>query len=192
VSLRHALLGALAERPRTGYGLLRHFEESLSYAWPASHSQIYPELARMLEEGLISEKELGPRNSRTYAITSEGLQEVRRWLAETDPERRVRSDAILRTFFLWLLEPTDARAQVERELAYWQDVLDELEAIRSKPRGRSRKEHAYGLALEGGIRMTEARIDWLLWALEEVSSPAWRSARATAEEASSTPSASSG
>ena len=52
--------GLLAEEPRTGYGLLKHFEQSLAYAWPASHSQIYPELARLLAAGLIREGERAP------------------------------------------------------------------------------------------------------------------------------------
>jgi PadR family transcriptional regulator, regulatory protein AphA len=181
MSLRNALLGALADRPRTGYALLRHFEQSLAYAWPASHSQIYPELARMLEDGLIAETETGPRNSRTYALTESGLAEVRRWLRETDPDRRVRSDAALRTFFLWLLEPDEARAHLEREQEHWRGILDELEAIRAAPRGSDRKEHAFLLALEGGIRSTEARLEWLEWALGEVSSRAWRSSSAAPE-----------
>jgi len=181
MSLRHALLGALADRPRTGYELLKHFEQSLAYAWPASHSQIYPELARLQEDGLIAETETGPRNSRTYALTEVGLGEIRRWLSETTPDRRVRSDAALRTFFLWLLEPDDARTQLERERAHWRGILDELEAIRSGPRGPERKEHAFLLALEGGIRSTEARLEWLDWALEQVSSRAWSAASATPE-----------
>jgi PadR family transcriptional regulator AphA len=180
MSLRHALLGALADRPRTGYGLLKHFEQSLAYAWPASHSQIYPELARLLEDGLIEETETGPRNSRTYALTDAGLEEVRSWLRETTPDRRVRSDASLRTFFLWLLEPSEAESELERERGYWQGVLAELEAIRAEPVGRSRKEQAYRLALEGGIRTTQARLEWLDWALEQVRSPAWRRARVAA------------
>jgi PadR family transcriptional regulator AphA len=181
--LRHALLGALAEHPRTGYGLTRHFEQSLAYAWPASHSQIYPELARLLEDGLIEETETGPRNSRTYAVTETGLRELRHWLTETTPDRRVRSDAALRTFFLWLLEPEVAQAQVERELAHSRRILEELEAIRAEPRGPTRKEHAYLIALEGGIRSTETRLEWLAWALEQVSSPAWTSADAEPEAA---------
>jgi DNA-binding PadR family transcriptional regulator len=179
MSLRHALLGALADRPRTGYALLKHFEQSLGYAWPASHSQIYPELARLLEDGLIEQTETGPRNSRTYALTDAGLEEIRRWLRETDPDRRVRSDAALRTFFLWLLEPVEARAQLERERAYWQDVLEQLEAIRAQPPGTTRKERAFRIALEGGIRTVQARLDWVEWALEQVRSPAWRSASST-------------
>lgn len=181
MSLRHALLGALADHPRTGYALLRHFEQSLAYAWPASHSQIYPELARLLRDGLIAETETGPRNSRTYAVTDSGLREIRRWLTETTPDRRVRSDAALRTFFLWLLEPEEARAQLEQEQAHWRGILEELEAIRAEPRGPTRKEHAFLLALEGGIRSTETRLEWLAWALEQVSSSAWGTAGAAPE-----------
>jgi hypothetical protein len=99
---------------------------------------------------------------------------VRRWLRETEPDRRVRNDATLRTFFLWLLEPEEARAQLERERAYWQRILGELEAIRAEPAGTSRKERAFRLSLEGGLRTVAARLEWLEWALGEVSSPAWR------------------
>jgi DNA-binding PadR family transcriptional regulator len=173
MSLRHALLGALADRPRTGYALLKHFEQSLAYAWPASHSQIYPELARLLDEGLIEQTASGPRGSRTYALTGAGLSEVRRWLRETEPDRRVRSDAALRTFFLWLLEPEEARAHLERERGYWVERLTELERIRGEPRGPTRKELAFGIALEGGIRSIRARIDWLDWAAEAIA-PAGR------------------
>ena len=59
MALKYALLGSLADQPRTGYELLKHFEQSLAYAWPASHSQIYPELARLLEDGLIEQTESG-------------------------------------------------------------------------------------------------------------------------------------
>src|SRR5918994_3743523 len=121
MSLRFALLGALADRPRTGYELLKHFEQSLAYAWPASHSQIYPELARLRDDGLIEQTGAGARNSKTYAVTDAGLAEIRHWLRNTEPDRRVRSDAALRTFFLWLLEPEEARDELERERSYWRE-----------------------------------------------------------------------
>lgn len=182
MSLRHALLGALADDPRTGYGLLKHFEQSLAYAWPASHSQIYPELARLLDEGLIEEAAAGPRRSRTYAISDSGLAEVRRWLRETTPERRVRNDAALRTFFLWLLEPDEAVEQLERERTFTRERLAEFEAIREEPTGETRKGRAFRLALEGGIRTTQARLDWLDWAIEQVGSEEWRAAPTFASE----------
>jgi len=173
MSLRHALLGALADRPRTGYALLKHFEQSLAYAWPASHSQIYPELARLREAGLIAQTDTGPRNSRTYSVTPDGRAEIRRWLGETEPDRRVRSDAALRTFFLWLLEPEEAALQLEAERAYWRGVLDEFERIQVEPTGDDRKSRTFRIALEGGIAGVEARLAWLDDAIAEVRSPGW-------------------
>jgi DNA-binding PadR family transcriptional regulator len=173
MALRYALLGALADRPRTGYELLKHFEQSLAYAWPASHSQIYPELARLLANGLIEQTGSGARNSKTYAVTDTGLAEIRRWLRDTTPDRRVRSDAALRTFFLWLLEPEVASKQLERERDYWRGVLDEFLRIREEPTGHNKKARTFRIALEGGIGVVEARIAWLDDAIAEIRSPEW-------------------
>ena len=175
VSLRHALLGSLADQPRTGYALLKHFEQSLAYAWPASHSQIYPELARLLDEGLIEQTETGARNSKTYAVTDAGLADMRRWLLETTPDRRVRSDAALRSFFLWLLEPAEAEQQLGEERSYWQGVLEEFRRIEDEPTGDNKKARSLRIALEGGIRTVEARLAWLDDAIAEVRSQEWKS-----------------
>src|SRR5262245_52686318 len=174
MALRFALLGSLADQPRTGYALLKHFEQSLAYAWPASHSQIYPELGRLLEDGLIAQTGTGPRNSKTYAVTDAGLREIRRWLRETEPDRRVRSDAALRTFFLWLLEPTEAEEQLETERTYWQGVLDEYLRIQDEPTTRDKKGRTLRIALEGGILVAQARLTWLDAAIAEIRSAGWK------------------
>jgi DNA-binding PadR family transcriptional regulator len=174
MALRYALLGSLADHPRTGYELQKHFQQSLAYAWPASHSQIYPELARLLEDGLIEQAGAGARNSKTYAVTEAGLDQVRTWLRDTPPDRRVRSDAALRTFLLWLLEPDEAREQLERERAYWQGVLDEFLRIEDEPTGHNKKARTFRIALEGGIRTVEARLAWLGDAIAEIESDDWR------------------
>jgi DNA-binding PadR family transcriptional regulator len=173
MALRYALLGALADQPRTGYALLKHFEQSLAYAWPASHSQIYPELARLLDDGLIEQTGSGARNSKTYAVTERGLAEVRRWLRESEPDRRVRSDAALRTFFLWLLEPAEAVERLDAERTYWQGVLDEFLRIQDEPTGDNKKSRTFRIALEGGIAGVESRLAWLEQTIAEIRSPEW-------------------
>jgi PadR family transcriptional regulator, regulatory protein AphA len=171
MSLRHALLGVLAHESRSGYALLKHFEQSLAYAWPASHSQIYPELARLRADGLIEQTGSGARGAKTYATTEAGLDEVRRWL-RTEPDRRVRSDAAVRVFFLWLLEPEEAAAFLRAERDRYLVLHAELERIQAEEEPRSPKQRAYRVALVGGLLTFEARIRWAEWALEEVSS--WR------------------
>lgn len=168
MSLRHALLGALAYGPRTGYGLLKHFQGSLAYAWPASHSQIYPELARLRAGGLIRQTAAGPRGSKTYELTADGLAEVRRWLRDEDPDRTVRSEAALRVFFLWLLDSGEAAAYMEREAEYQRALLEEFEAIAAAESSPPDRKHvAYRVALEGGLRVTRARLEWAEWAADQ-------------------------
>ena len=170
-TLGHALLGLLADRPRTGYGLLKHFEQSLAYAWPASHSQIYPELAKLLDAGLIREGEPSPRGGRPYEITAAGLEEVRRWLRETEPSRTVRSEATLRLFFLWLLEREEAEAYLRGEAERARRVLADLEEIAAQEDPDSPKTRAYRLALELGLRTTRARLEWAEWSLKAAARP---------------------
>ncbi len=171
MSLRHALLGVLAYEPHSGYALLKHFEQSLGYAWPASHSQIYPELARLLEQGLIEQTGSGARGAKTYASTEAGIDEVRRWL-RTEPDRRVRSDAAVRVFFLWLLDPAEAAAFLRDERDRYLTLHAELERIQAEEEPVTPKQRAYRVALVGGLLTFEARIRWAEWAIEEVSS--WR------------------
>ncbi|MGB0972936.1 MAG: PadR family transcriptional regulator, partial [Mycobacterium sp.] len=41
MSLRFATLGLLAQRPGSGYDLLKRFEKSMANVWPATQSQLY-------------------------------------------------------------------------------------------------------------------------------------------------------
>jgi PadR family transcriptional regulator, regulatory protein AphA len=159
-TLGHALLGVLAEGPRTGYALVRHLAQSVAYAWPASHSQVYPELARLREAGLIRETGAAPRGGRVYEITDAGLAEVRRWLRETEPSRTVRNEAVLRLFFLWLLEPEEAEAYLRGEAEQARATLEELERIAEQEDPDTPKTRAYRTALELGLHAARARLAW--------------------------------
>jgi DNA-binding PadR family transcriptional regulator len=159
-TLGHALLGVLAEGPRTGYGLVRHLAQSIGYAWPASHSQVYPELARLREAGLIREGAAAPRGGRAYELTAAGLEEVRRWLRETEPSRTVRDEAALRLFFLWLLDPAEAQEYLRGEAERARARLEEFELIAEQEDPDSAKTRAYRTALRLGIHSARARLAW--------------------------------
>jgi DNA-binding PadR family transcriptional regulator len=90
MSLDHALLVSLLEKPSSGYELARRFDRSIGYVWHATHQQIYKVLARMEEAGWISGEvqagEAAP-DRKLYSVSRAGRSEVSRWLAEpTEPE----------------------------------------------------------------------------------------------------------
>src|SRR4029453_16798545 len=99
MSLRHGLLGLLAEGPASGYDLTRRFQETLGPIWPAQHPQIYAELGRPADGGLMEGESGGPRGRKAYGITDAGLDEVRRWLTEGEVDHTLRIEPLLRSVF---------------------------------------------------------------------------------------------
>ena len=50
-TLKYAILGLIRRGPVTGYDIAREFRsQALSNFWHAKHSQIYPELKKLLEK----------------------------------------------------------------------------------------------------------------------------------------------
>jgi len=158
----------------SGYELSTRFEASVGSTWSAGHSQIYPELVRLAGEGLVAAGEPGPRGRKTYAITAAGREAVQTWLAETEPDRTVRDEAALRTFFLWLMTPEAARDHVQGELDAAQASLDGLRLLAARRRPATPAERSQRIALEAGLRATQARLGWARWALERLADQAGR------------------
>jgi DNA-binding PadR family transcriptional regulator len=179
MSLKLALLGLLAERPMSGYELSKRFAGP-SNVWTAQHSQIYPELARLKEAGFIKQGQVGPRGRKTYSITPSGHQQVRRWLVETEPDRTVRDEAFLRVFFLWLLEPKEARSYLEGEREHHRARLEQYLDTADGFSPRTPAQRYDRIALEAGIRHERALAEWAEWALTQVrKSPRRTSTRRT-------------
>jgi DNA-binding PadR family transcriptional regulator len=170
MSLRYALLGLLAEQPMSGYDLAKKFDRSLTHVWSARHSQIYPELARLRDEGLILQVEAGPRGRKAYGITDTGLAEVRRWMTETEPDRSARQEAFLRVFFLWLLPQAEAAAYLRRQAEYHRALLGQYREYAAAPPPSTDRERSFRIALEAGIRQEQALLSWAEWAAAEVES----------------------
>lgn len=72
MSLRHALLGLLSERPASGYDLLKLFDTSLAAVWPATQSQIYTELTKLAASGLITVAAEGRAAARSTPSPTRG------------------------------------------------------------------------------------------------------------------------
>ena len=169
MSLRHALLGLLAQGPASGYALSKRFELSLNNVWSASHSQIYPELQRMASTGWIVAGDEGSRGRRDYEITRDGRAELHRWLTSDRPERSIRSEAMLRVFFLWTLEPGEAVTLLEREAEAYDDGLTALQRLAATiPWDQSSSDQMGRIALEQGLRWWKMMSDWAGWAAEQV------------------------
>jgi len=130
-SLRFAILGLLTRRPATGYDIKRDFDRTIGYAWNAHDSQIYPELRRLEEEGLIRPEATKPdgRRRRTYRVTAGGRKRLRAWLAAPAERGFQRDEFLLRLFFLQLLTPPERASVLRLEAGRLEDELRLLETV---------------------------------------------------------------
>ncbi|TGD22741.1 PadR family transcriptional regulator [Companilactobacillus suantsaicola] len=79
--LPYVLLGLINNKGKlSGYQISQEFKNEVGEFWHASHSQIYPELARMKTDGWLTDEDDG--KSTYYLITKLGQSTLRAWLAE--------------------------------------------------------------------------------------------------------------
>ncbi|GLW02005.1 PadR family transcriptional regulator [Streptomyces lavendulae] len=169
MSLRHALLGLLSERPASGYDLLKRFETSLANVWPATQSQMYTELSKLSADGLITVSAEGPRGRKEYTLTDEGLTELRHWLTETKPQRNTRSDLLLRVFFLNVLSPEHARGYLAWLADMSQREYEDLRRLEESIDWGDDPLSVNGrIALEYGLRLNAMRREWAEWAADRI------------------------
>jgi DNA-binding PadR family transcriptional regulator len=167
--LRHAALGLLSRRPASGYDLLKVFEASMANVWPATQSQLYGELNKLADTGLIEAAELGPRGRKEYAITEAGRAELRRWMTSPQEDPAFRSAQLLRVFLLDGLPRGEARAYLTALRAHAASEHRRYARIRENNDWREDDEAFFArAALENGLRFTQMEADWASWVLDEL------------------------
>jgi DNA-binding PadR family transcriptional regulator len=168
MSLRHALIGLLAEQPASGWDLTRRFEDLLGTVWPAGHPQIYGELRKLQDDGFIEVDSTGPRRRTTYRVTGSGLDEVRRWLTSVEVDHTLRLEPVLRSVFFWLMSPGELAVHLEKEATFYHQLAEKYRQLAAaKDRGEygdSPQTNALRIAAEAGIRLHQALGDWATWA----------------------------
>jgi DNA-binding PadR family transcriptional regulator len=109
MSVRFALLGLLAQRPRHGYDLHAAFEAVVGgeQNWDVKPAQIYSTLARLEEGGLVAQEAVeqgaGPEK-RIYALTATGRDELAQWF-ESGVDRDHQRDEFFVKLMLSLSMP---------------------------------------------------------------------------------------
>lgn len=171
MSLEHAILGFLQYKPLTGYDLKAAFDASVRHFWPADQSQIYRTLSRLAEQGWteieVIEQDDRP-DRKVYHLTSEGRDELLRWLRAPLQSRGERIAALVQVFFAGHLDEEEALAIVRRLADHCRETLTELRQVPDDKRVRAATEGAtprdtffWMLTLEYGINMTQASLGWL-------------------------------
>jgi DNA-binding PadR family transcriptional regulator len=169
VSLRIAALGLLAQEPGSGYDLLKHFEKSMANVWPATQSQLYGELNKLADAGLIEVSDIGPRGRKEYRITDAGRAELRRWVSGTEDDPPFRDAGLLRVFLLGEVPRDQARKHVVAMAEHAEAEVRRLEGLRDSIDWAGDDALFYGrAALEWGLRKNAMEAEWANWLVNAI------------------------
>jgi PadR family transcriptional regulator AphA len=160
----YVILGMLRKGPKSGYEIKAKADISTRFFWAISYGQIYPELKRLEEAGLIegASDPAGGRQRRVFSITASGEQALREWLMRPgELHTELRHEGVLRFFFSDALSDEERRELLQTMRARHDRLREELTAIAPDAEAaRSESGDYLGLlTLETGIAYQELFVE---------------------------------
>ncbi|MGL5316394.1 MAG: PadR family transcriptional regulator [Peptostreptococcaceae bacterium] len=170
--LKHAILGFLDSRGQmSGYDITTEFKErEIGEFWSAKHSQIYPELKKLLDEKLIEyhiEIQGTKLEKKIYSITEKGRNELRHWLTKSDMELITpKDDFMLKAYFINSVSKEEAKLKFQQMLNLHRIKLSFLEERYEEFNNNNKnidfesKEFGHYLVLTRARNREKAYVDW--------------------------------
>lgn len=175
-TIQYALLTLLARQEATGQELQRRMRRPVSFFWTAPHSQIYPQLAILTADGLVSwvpDSGGERRPHKRYRITASGLAALTAWMAGAVTPRPPRDELLLRAYGAPMVAPEVAAEVFRAALDRYRSELDvlqgEADAIRAGAGGGVTEpgNPSFGnwIVVQAGIGLARERERWCTWVL---------------------------
>ena len=178
-TLGMAILTLLSREPLTGYEISRSMKGPIRFFWQVAHSQVYPELARLEKEALVThERAPGPGkpNQKRYSLTGAGRKALKAWLVGPLEETPKRSELCLRAYGIAQADPRRAKALFQKEAGKhraWGTELDHHRSELELSAGSTLEDHrsqafADYAVLMRGIAFERANAEWCAWMAERL------------------------
>src|SRR5919112_1910404 len=158
----YVILGMVSREPRSGYEIKALVDDSTRFFWAASYGQIYPELRRLAEAGLVeAESQPTGRRKRTlYRLTDAGREELRRWLDLATARLEVRDEGLLKLFFAGAAEPGRAAEIIDAKQRLMEEKVATLREIEPLAAALASSDPFPHMVLRYGLESSEWAIDW--------------------------------
>jgi len=157
----YVILGMVSREPRSGYEIKAAVDNTTRFFWAASYGQIYPQLKKLSEAGLVEgiDASQGDRKRTRYAITADGEAALKDWLRRPPEASEMREEGLLKLFFSGVLEPGEA---VETLRAMRQRRLELSERLRAmEPQKMETVDDPFPLmVLRAGIEFNTWFAEW--------------------------------
>jgi DNA-binding PadR family transcriptional regulator len=158
MALAEAILVCLTDRPMSGYDLAKTFDASIGFFWRASHQQVYRELAKLRERGLVKSSEIeqtGKPNRIVHTITTAGKTALKVWSQKPSRVPSVKDELLVKLYALEHVDIPSLREQLEVRLDRHRAVLHAYHKIKERyydDKDLTLSEKGKLIALTMGIR----------------------------------------
>ena len=135
MALAEAILVCLTDRPMSGYDLAKTFDASIGFFWRASHQQVYRELARLRERGLVKSSEIeqrGKPNRIVHTITKDGCKAVKLWSSKPCRQPSVKDELLVKLYALDTVDMPALREQLGVRLDQHKEKLQAYQKINER------------------------------------------------------------
>ena len=132
MDVKNLCLGVLSEGDATGYDIKKYFECTFSHFFVAGFGSIYPALADLTKDGLVTCREEAQDNrpdKKVYSITASGRAAFVRSLEQTPPRHKIRSEFMVLLHFAHLLSRDRVAAILDERVSNITRDLQMLDGI---------------------------------------------------------------
>ena len=119
MDVKTVCLGMLTDGEASGYALKKAFESSFAHCFAAGFGSIYPALATLAEQGLVSCQEVpqaGKPDRKVYQITDKGMQHLLQELDDPAPSHKIRSEFLATMCFAHLMSTEQVQTVLDSRI----------------------------------------------------------------------------
>ncbi len=165
---RYVILGVLLEEELSGYEMKKIIDIRMSFFWQESYGQLYPELGKLKNEGLIEpviseDTARGKPEKVRYRITRTGQAALKSWMEAENEKDTIRSEFLLKMYFATQLNEEEMmkhllhfKEDAEQKIRLFGMFRDELSKIPDM-HGNHRQILK---VLDLGLRQAQLYADW--------------------------------
>lgn len=163
MSLRFALLALLSKEPNSGYGLQRLLRGTLSHLWDARLQQIYAELGRAQEDGLVDVRLIDLPNrpaKKVYTLTTAGEDLLDGWLADRTDAFVPKDALLIKLYCLDRIPREPLLRQLGERLEHYAVEIERARARLDQVSRTDPSQLGELLTLEAALVRAEAHVTW--------------------------------
>ena len=167
MSLKYPVLVALSVEASTGYDLNKRFKESIGFFVKSTHQQIYRELAKLLDKGLVEIRMISQKerpDKKIYSLSSKGRKDLKRWVESPTEMTKSNDPFLVKVFGGHVVGKKTIVDQINAQMNKHQAQLAIYKEIRSRyfanPKQLLKNYQFQYLALLRGIHYSNMWINW--------------------------------